>query len=89
MVMIKIVELGKNYVKFLLKGEDHTFLNLLQHYLSKDPRTVLVRYNIPHPLIGEPEMYLRTDGSNPIEVLKTASEKIVEVCSELLGQLEK
>ncbi|MFN3384672.1 MAG: RpoL/Rpb11 RNA polymerase subunit family protein [Archaeoglobaceae archaeon] len=86
--MIKIVEIGRDYVKFLLKGEDHTFLNLLQHYLSNDPRTVLVRYNIPHPLVGEPEMYLRTNGSNPIEVLKAAGEKIVEVCNELLEQIK-
>lgn len=85
--MIKIVGIGKDYVKFVLRGEDHTFLNLLQHYLSNDPRTVLVRYNIPHPLVGEPEMYLRTDGTNPIEVLKTASEKIAEVCAELLKQI--
>lgn len=87
--MLKILEIGKDHVKFLIEGEDHTFLNLLQHYLSKDSRTVLVRYNIPHPLVGKPEVYLRTDGSNPIEVLRTASEKIVEVCGDLLKQIKK
>ncbi|MEM4472516.1 MAG: RpoL/Rpb11 RNA polymerase subunit family protein [Archaeoglobaceae archaeon] len=85
--MIKIVEIGKNYVKLIIKGEDHTYLNLLQHYLSKDKRTVLVRYNIPHPLVGEPELYLRTDGTNPIEVLKKANEEIAKVCSDLYKQL--
>jgi len=86
--MLKIVELGKNYVKLIMKGEDHTYLNLLQHYLSQDSRAVLVRYNIPHPLVGEPELYLRTDGTNPLEVLKKANENIVAVCEDLLKQIQ-
>lgn len=86
--MLKIVELGKNYIKLIVKGEDHTYLNLLQHYLSQDSRTVLVRYNIPHPLVGEPELYLRTDGTNPIEVLKKANENIHAVCEDLLKQIQ-
>ncbi|MEM1578275.1 MAG: RpoL/Rpb11 RNA polymerase subunit family protein [Archaeoglobaceae archaeon] len=86
--MIKIVELGKDYVKLIVKGEDHTYLNLLQHYLSKDERTVIVRYSIPHPLVGEPELYLRTNGSNPIEVIKKANETIAEVCGTLLKKLQ-
>ncbi|MCQ4153413.1 MAG: DNA-directed RNA polymerase subunit L [Archaeoglobi archaeon] len=86
--MLKIVELGKNYVKLIVKGEDHTYLNLLQHYLSQDSRTVLVRYNIPHPLVGEPELYLRTDGTNPLELLKKANENIVAVCDDLLSQIQ-
>lgn len=85
--MLKIVEIGKNHIKILVRGEDHTYLNLLQHYLSKDKRTVLVRYNIPHPLVGEPELYLRTDGTNPIEVLKKANEAIIEVCKDLMKQI--
>ncbi|MDK2796303.1 MAG: DNA-directed polymerase subunit [Archaeoglobaceae archaeon] len=86
--MLKIVELGKDYIKLIVRGEDHTYLNLLQHYLSQDSRTVLVRYNIPHPLVGEPELYLRTNGVNPLEVLKKANESIAEVCEDLLRQIQ-
>lgn len=86
--MLKIVELGEDYVKLIVKGEDHTYLNLLQHYLSQDSRTVLVRYNIPHPLVGDPELYLRTNGVNPLEVLKKANENIAEVCEDLLEQIQ-
>lgn len=86
--MLKIAELGKNYINLIIKGEDHTYLNLLQHYLSQDKRAVLVRYNIPHPLVGEPELYLRTDGSNPVEILKKANESIAKVCKELIDQIQ-
>jgi len=85
--MIKILEIGKDYVKLLVKGEDHTYLNLLQHYLSKDSRTVLVRYNIPHPLVGEPELYLRVKDADPLDVLKKANETIAKVCEDLYRQL--
>ena len=84
---IKIVELGDNYVKMIVKGEDHIFLNLLQYYLATDKRVVLAKYNIPHPLVGEPELYVRTNGANPIDVIKDANKKIIEVCEELLKQI--
>ncbi len=84
---IKIVELGDNYIKMIIKGEDHTFLNLLQHYLAQNKNVVLAKYNIPHPLVGEPELYVRTDGTDPIEVIKEANKKIIEVCEELLRQI--
>ena len=84
---IKVLELGKDYVKLLVKGEDHTFLNLLQHYLLKDEKVVIAKYYIAHPLVSEPELYVRTNGKNPIEAIKEANEKIARECKELLSQL--
>ena len=84
---VKIVELGDNYVKLIIKGEDHTYLNLLQHYLAEDRDVVIAKYNIPHPLVGEPELYVRTNGASPLEVIRRANEKIIEVCTSLLEQI--
>ncbi len=84
---VKIVEMGKDYVKLVVKGEDHTFLNLLQHYLLEDKDVLIAKYEIPHPLVGEPELFVRTTGKNPIEAIKEANEKIVKVCDELLGMI--
>ena len=84
---VKIVELGEDYVKMIVKGEDHTYLNLLQHYLSKDESVVIARYNIPHPLVGEPELYVKTAGENPLEVIRRANEKIAEDCKVLLDSI--
>ncbi len=80
---VKILEMGENYVKLVVKGEDHTFLNLLQHYLLEEEGVVIAKYNIPHPLVGEPELYVKTDGKNPVEVIKKANEKIIKICKEL------
>ncbi len=84
---VKIVEIGDNFVKMIIKGEDHTYLNLLQYYLAEDKDVVIAKYNIPHPLVGEPELYVRTNGTNPLEVIKRANERIIEVCQSLLNQI--
>ncbi|RLI78364.1 DNA-directed RNA polymerase subunit L [Archaeoglobales archaeon] len=84
---VKIIELGDNYIKMVIKGEDHTFLNLLQHYLAEDDDVVLAKYNIPHPLVGDPELYVKTNGADPIEVIKRANEKIIKICDILLKQI--
>lgn len=84
---VKIVDIGDDFIKLVLKGEGHTYLNLLQHYLLEDRDVIVARYNIPHPLVGEPELYVKTDGKNPIEVIKKANEKIIEVCNALMEQI--
>jgi len=84
---VKVIEMGEDYVKLLVKGEDHTFLNLLQHHLLEDESVVIAKYHISHPLVGDPELYVKTNGKNPIEVIREANEKIVKECEDLLSQL--
>ncbi|WP_456467730.1 RpoL/Rpb11 RNA polymerase subunit family protein [Archaeoglobus sp.] len=84
---VKIVEIGEDFVKLILKGEEHTYLNLLQHYLVEDEDVVVARYNISHPLVGEPQLYVRTNGKNPLEAIKRANEKIIEACNTLIEQI--
>ncbi len=84
---VKVVEMEKNYVRLIVKGEDHTFLNLLQHYLLENEAVVIAKYHIPHPLVGEPELFVKTNGKNPIQVIKEVNRRIVQECSALLSQL--
>ncbi len=85
---VKVLEIGDNYVRLLVKGEDHTYLNLLQYYLLQDKSVVIAKYNIPHPLTGEPELFVKTDGSkSPLEAIRDANVKIVKACEELLSQI--
>jgi DNA-directed RNA polymerase subunit L len=84
---VKIVEMGDNYVKIVFKGEDHTYLNLLQHYLAEDEDVIIAKYTVSHPLVGDPELYVKTSGVNPLEVIKRANDKIAGVCASLIEQL--
>lgn len=42
-----------------LVGEGHSFCNALQSVLLKDETLEFVGYNIPHPLVGEPTIYVK------------------------------
>ena len=84
---VKVLEMEENYVKLLIKGEDHTYLNLLQHYLLEDESVVIAKYDIPHPLQDRAELVVRTKGKNPLEAIREANEKIIKACEELLSQI--
>jgi len=86
-VEVKIIEMEKNYVRLHVKGEDHTFLNLLQHNLLEDEDVEIAKYTISHPLVGVPELYVRTKKSNPIDAIKKANEKIIKECEELIATI--
>ncbi len=84
---VKVIELADDYAKILIKGEDHTYLNLLQHELVNDDSVLLAKYNVIHPLKDEAEFMIRTSGKNPIDALKEANERIVSKVEEVLSQL--
>ena len=84
---VKIVEMDRDGVKLLIKGEDHTYLNLLQHYLLEDDCVIIAKYNIPHPLQDKAEFFVKTNGKDPLVAIKEANERIIKVCEELLSQI--
>jgi DNA-directed RNA polymerase subunit L len=85
---IKIAELRDEFARIKIRGEDHTFLNLLQHFLLEVEGVVMAKYNIPHPLLEEAELVIRTNSISPIEAIKNANEMIIKECDELLRTLE-
>ncbi len=86
-VEIKVLEISEDYLKLMIKGEDHTYLNLLQHELVGDEGVLLAKYNILHPLKDEAELIVRTSGKSPIEAIKEANERIIFKINQVLSQL--
>ncbi len=84
---IKIKEVSENFVKLVIKGEDHTYLNLLQHELLKDEDVVLAKYHIPHPYVGEPELVVRTKSKSPIDAIREANDRIIKKIENVLNQI--
>ena len=68
----KVLEETKNKLVFELKGETHTFCNLLKEELLSLKEVVTASYRIDHPLIGVPRFLLETKGAEPRKVLKEA-----------------
>ncbi|AKG91602.1 DNA-directed RNA polymerase, subunit L [Geoglobus ahangari] len=84
---VKVIELTDDYAKLLIKGEDHTYLNLLQYELVNDESVLLAKYNVLHPLKDEAEFMIRTSGKSPIDALREANERIISKVEEVLSQL--
>jgi len=70
-------------LKIEVEGEGHTFFNLLQKALLDDKDVELAGYDLPHPLIPKPVLYIRSKGDErPEKLLEKALEDIVATAEE-------
>ncbi|MFQ5800192.1 MAG: RpoL/Rpb11 RNA polymerase subunit family protein [Candidatus Hydrothermarchaeales archaeon] len=64
---IEVLEEGSEGFEIKVLGEDHTFLNLLNTFLSKNKKVEYSAYKIDHPLIGEPKLFFRLKDASEFE----------------------
>jgi len=89
-MQVKVLERKPNELKIEIEGEDHSFCNVLQKVLLEDETIEMAGYNIPHPLVSNPIVYVRTKGQRrPETALKHATEKIRKQNSEFRDVFEK
>lgn len=87
---LKILQSSKNELKVEIQGEGHTFCNLLQQALLQDKTVEMAGYDVPHPLIPNVTLYVRTKReSSPKKALDRALEKVGEMSNEFLEKLDK
>jgi len=67
-----VLEETKTKLVFDLKGETHTFCNLLKEELLNNKGVVTATYRVDHPLTGVPRFLLETKGLEPRKALKEA-----------------
>jgi DNA-directed RNA polymerase subunit L len=80
---IRIIEYEEDEISMELEGEGHTFLNALKSTLLADDQVAFVSYEIKHPTISDPVLYVRTEGEDPLVVLKRAASVLISKCDEL------
>jgi DNA-directed RNA polymerase subunit L len=87
---LKVLQKSKNELKLEIQGEGHTFCNLLQWALLQDKTVELAGYDVPHPLIPNAVLYIRTKReSSPKKALGRALARVGEMSNELLEKLDK
>lgn len=70
---IRILNKTRNELKIEVAGEGHSLCNLIQRALLKDKRVDIAGYDVSHPLISKPRIYVRTKArSRPETVLRDA-----------------
>ncbi len=80
---INILEEKNNKIKFEIRGEDHTFCNILREELWNNKEVEVSGYNIDHPLVSSPVMIVETKKENPRKSLIKATENLRKKFQEL------
>ncbi|AAM31576.1 DNA-directed RNA polymerase subunit L [Methanosarcina mazei] len=86
---LNILNKTNNELEVELRGETHTLLNLLKDLLIKDERVVTAFYDMKYVSISDPVLYIKTDGADPILVLKDVVAIIVSECDEFIDVFSK
>lgn len=89
-MQVKVLEKKPNELKIEIEGESHSFCNVLQKALVEDDTIEMAGYNISHPLVSNPIVYVRTKGQRrPETALRNAVEKIRKQNKDFRETLEK
>ncbi|MCD6576122.1 MAG: DNA-directed RNA polymerase subunit L [Nanoarchaeota archaeon] len=89
MVEIEILEEEKNKLKFKVKGETHTILNLIRNELFNDESIEFAGYKIEHPLVKDAIFTIATSKGTPKTALKKAIERLQKKLSKLEAEIKK
>jgi|Deesub1362A_J573_1020465.scaffolds.fasta_scaffold03786_2 DNA-directed RNA polymerase subunit L len=79
----------ENELKIEIKGEDHTLLNLLRITLLEYPSVETVWYDVSHPLVSSPLLYLKTKDEDPIELLRKVLKRLKEDLDEMENKFKE
>ncbi len=86
---LTILNKTDNEINIRVAGETHTLLNMLKTALLNNKHVEIATYDIKHPTISEPVLFVRTDGADPIDVIKKATKDIVKECDEFIKLFKK
>lgn len=86
---LTILNKTKNEISIKIAGETHTLLNALKTALLNNKHIQIASYDIKHPTISDPVLFVRTDGADPIEAIKKASGELVGECDEFIKLFKK
>ncbi len=75
-MQLEVLSAKKNELEFVLKGERHTFPNLLREALLHDSNVTFAAYTLRHPFDEDSVFIVRTRGKTAKKALGDALKKI-------------
>ena len=79
---LKILNKTDTELEMEIAGETHTLLNLLKTILLEDDAVEIATYDIKYLGISEPVMYVRTNGKDPVQAVRSALHTMIAICDE-------
>lgn len=77
---IEIIEKSKKKLKFNLKGEDHTFCNILRKELNNDKNVKIAEYRVENSLTSTPVFFVEVESGSPAKALADAVKRVAKQC---------
>jgi DNA-directed RNA polymerase subunit L len=87
-MIVKVLDLEKDKVRLIIKGDGHTFMNTLVEEILNDQDVDVATYVIEFQF-SDPELLVTTKGKkNPLPIIKKACKRISGHCNELIKELK-
>lgn len=86
---IELLEDTSRRIRFQVKGEEHTFCQMLCSELWNDDSVKLSAYSIAHPLVSLPEVIVETAGKEPREAIKSAATRVRRTAGNFITAFNK
>lgn len=81
---LKIIDKTDDEMSIEIKGEDHTFLNMLKFILLGDERVNIASYDMKHVSISDPILFVKTENADPVDVVRDALSILISQCDEFI-----
>jgi len=87
---LKILKKEPRELQIEVEGEGHTFCNMIQEALLMDKAVEFAGYNLPHPLVSHPIIYVRTKGqTTATKAFERTLKELEKQIAEFKGELKK
>ena len=83
---VKILEEKKNRIVFVIEGDTHTCTNALRAELNADEHVKAAGYHLEHPLLGQPQFVVETDGADPKKTVIAALKRLAKTSEKLADE---
>ena len=88
MMELKVLEQGKNRLKFEIKGEDHGFCNVLKKELWNDKSVEISGYYVEHSLVSEPVFTVQVKSGDARKAVLDAVDRLKKWNKDLKEQFK-
>jgi len=86
---LEVLNSSDNSAEFIIKGERHTFPNLLREALLEDEKVSFAAYSLNHPMDHDCRFIVKTEGKQAKKALSDALKRIDEKLDEFKKEIKK
>ena len=86
---VRVAEKEHDTLRLELPKGEETLLIPLVEALQREEKVVEARYYLGHPYLDRPELYLKTKGERPQQVLKRVLKDLADGYGDLLTDFDK